>query len=78
MAFAIICDRSRYAQLPYYNCAAKCDKNDSWFEIHEMDSYTEFWGSSLVCFILGIYQIVGSVVTYNQFLYDENKEKKNI
>ena len=39
-----------------------------------MDSWEQFWGSSLACFILGAYSIVGSIYAYNTSNDpDENK-----
>ena len=36
-----------------------------WTRKHMMDSWEEFWGASLVCFILGAYAIAGSIYVYN-------------
>ena len=76
--FFIIEDKSRYAREPYYKtCKYKCNDNSDnmiWYYEHKDDSYIIFLSSSLACFILGIYQIAGSVIEYNQCLYEESEE----
>ena len=64
--FTIIVDRSDDVRSATDICDWHCVNTDSWFTIHRGDSYEEFWGASLVCFILGAYQIVGSMITYNE------------
>jgi len=73
IAFAITCERSRYAREPYYNCSEQCKPNDvEWFKIHGQDSFVMFWSAGIVCFILGLYQIGTAVAVYNQYLYEES------
>jgi hypothetical protein len=47
------------------SCTAKCSNADDWATKHMLDSYEEFWGASLVCFVLGAYQIIAAVYHHN-------------
>ncbi len=62
VVFAVIADRVKYA-LPGI-CADRCYQTDDWWTTHQEDSTNEFWGCALTCFILGMYQIAGSVYHY--------------
>eukprot|EP00826_Nyctotherus_ovalis_P064869 TRINITY_DN9525_c0_g3_i3.p1 TRINITY_DN9525_c0_g3~~TRINITY_DN9525_c0_g3_i3.p1 ORF type:complete len:163 (-),score=32.31 TRINITY_DN9525_c0_g3_i3:63-551(-) len=73
--FAITTDRSRYVRNPYYDCWTLCNASDNWYIKHRNDSYICFWSSSLVCFIIGAYQVGASIVVYNQ-AFDSPPEKK--
>ena len=65
--FTIITDRSRYARYPYYSCYNNCNPSDDyWYLRHRDDSYSEFWSAALICFIIGAYQIAGSMITFAQ------------
>ena len=47
------------------SCSARCSTGDDWYIKHMYDSYEEFWGASLVCFVLGAYQIIGALYHHN-------------
>ena len=60
--FPIIVERA----FPTLNtCANYCSKSSDWYVKHYLDSYEEFWGSSLVCFILGAYQIICAIYLHS-------------
>ena len=46
-------------------CSSYCSTSSDWYAKHYMESYEEFWGSSLVCFILGAYQIICAIYLHN-------------
>jgi len=62
--FPIIVEREQWVMS---NCTAgptTCSLKDNWSTKHQLDSYEQFWGSSLVGFILGAYQIIGAIYLY--------------
>ena len=61
--FAVIQNRVKFPAT-FANCYAHCSKNDDWFTRHATDSTEEFWGASLACFLLGMYQIAGAAYNY--------------
>ena len=69
--FSIIVNQCLYINtqtLAVTDCSNRCSDENNWFDIHREDSYIEFWGSSLTCFILGVYQLAASVIIYAQNL----------
>jgi hypothetical protein len=61
--FAILANRMKYAA-SYVPCYSRCSTTDDWFIRHSNDSIHEFWGSSLACFILGAFHLLGAIYTY--------------
>lgn len=73
--FAIIADRLRFVTKA--ECTMHCKNDDyNWFDEHYNDSKAQFWGCSLVCFILGAYTIIGSVYLYNTVEVAEQDKKQ--
>ena len=62
--FAILVNKSKYADTSY--CFTRCNptSENNWAKIHLEESYEQFWGASLVCFILGAYQLAVAAYTY--------------
>jgi hypothetical protein len=76
--FAIITDRLKFVTTDYYICSVHCRNNPDtlWFAEHYNDSKAEFWGSSLACFILGAYTIIGAIYHYNTVEEGVGADKK--
>jgi len=68
--FPIIVERINFANA---NCsslwAVQCKTDDDWRVRHSVDSYEQFWGASLVGFILGAF-VIGSAI----YMIHENEE----
>lgn len=43
--------------IPSFVNTQSCSNDNNWWEKHQTDSFDEFWGSSVVAFVLGAYQI---------------------
>ena len=82
--FPIIYERSQWA---FGNCqpaiglcsgAENVNPTSKWWEQHRYDSLNEFWGASLVCFIVGAFQLISGIIMLNTFgeINSENVEVK--
>ena len=59
--FGLLIDKMTFVK----DCEGHCTTSNDWYIKHKDDSYQEFWGASLACFLLGAYTIIGSVYVYN-------------
>ncbi len=58
--FPIIIERITWANAHCTGPAAVCRSDREWLEKHSYESYEWFWGTSLVAFIVGAYQVVSA------------------
>jgi len=54
-----------------------CKTDGNWYDLHSIDSYGYFWGSSIACLGLAAYQIiVTAYMVWEEYLEEEQKRKK--
>ena len=71
LLFAIICEKTLVYVFPSCNIPSLasippfCSTDNGYWTKHQTDSFDQFWGASLVAFILGAFQIGSGILIFN-------------